>query len=128
MINVNKLSKELTIAGIQHSGCNSNGIVWAIDGITEIQAQPAIAAIIAAHDPNPSAVELAQAARKTAAKNNAKLAMAMKTVTPQGAVDYIDSYVTNLSTAKDVLKLMARMLIAMRDEVWPDLPESNGNS
>ena len=52
-INVQKLSRELKDAGIQNAGCNSNGIVWDIDGHTEIQKEPSIKAIIDAHDPTP---------------------------------------------------------------------------
>lgn len=62
-------------------------------------------------------------ARKTNAKGEAALATQFKTLTPQQAVNYIENNVTNLSTAKDILKIMARILIAMRDEIWPDLPE-----
>ena len=51
MVNISKLSKELTAAGIPISGCNVDGIVWGPDGTSEIQAQPAVAAIILAHDP-----------------------------------------------------------------------------
>jgi len=51
MVNISKLSKELTAAGIPISGCNVDGIVWGPDGTSEIQAQPAVAAIIAAHNP-----------------------------------------------------------------------------
>jgi len=50
-INTSKLTKELIAAGIAVSGCNIFGTVWAADGITEIQNQPAVAAVIAAHDP-----------------------------------------------------------------------------
>lgn len=63
------------------------------------------------------------AERKAAAKGEAALAEQLKTVTAQGAVDYIETQVTNLASAKAVMKIMARMLIAMRDEVWPELPE-----
>ena len=62
--------------------------------------------------------------RKASAKGEAALATALKTITPAEAVTYINNKVTDLTSAKAVLKLMARMLIALRDEVWPDLPES----
>ena len=48
-INVNKLNDELIAAGIQISCCNEVGVVWAPDGTTEIQTQPEVAAVIAAH-------------------------------------------------------------------------------
>lgn len=62
--------------------------------------------------------------RKAAAKREAAKATALKTITPEQAVKYINNNVTDLASAKTVLKLMARMLIAMRDEIWSDLPES----
>lgn len=49
-INVAKLSKELEAAGIISGGCNSNGIVWAADGVTEIQNLPAVQAVLTAHN------------------------------------------------------------------------------
>jgi len=54
MINVDKLTKELMRAGIQTCGCSSDGIVWAMDGMTQIQMLPDVAAVIAAHDPTES--------------------------------------------------------------------------
>jgi len=72
----------------------------------------------------PTAGELAEQSRKAGARTEAALATQFKTLTPQQAVDYIETNVTSLATAKTVLKIMARILIAMRDEIWPDLPES----
>jgi len=54
MINLSKLTKEMTAAGIPISGCNVDGVVWAPDGTTEIQEQPDVALIISAHDPTPT--------------------------------------------------------------------------
>lgn len=53
MINVQKLTQELITAGIKISGCNSDGIVWAEDGTTEIQDRKDVKEIIARHDPTP---------------------------------------------------------------------------
>ncbi len=52
MINTKKLHEEIIGAAIDISGCNEDGVVWGPDGSIEIQDQPAVAAIIAAHDPN----------------------------------------------------------------------------
>jgi hypothetical protein len=52
MINVGKLEEELRIAGIEFSGCNSNGVVWDVDG-NEIQDRADVAQVIAVHDPTP---------------------------------------------------------------------------
>lgn len=65
----------------------------------------------------------AQIDRRKNAINEAVLATQLKSLTPQQAVNYIENNVTNLATAKDALKIMTRILIALRDEVWPGLPE-----
>lgn len=44
--------------------------------------------------------------RKNNSKAEAGLATQLKTVTAQGAVDYIETQVTNLASAKAVLKIM----------------------
>jgi hypothetical protein len=61
--------------------------------------------------------------RKANARAEAKLATELKSLTPAQAVAYIETNVTNLASAKTVLKIMARILIAMRDEIWPELPD-----
>lgn len=53
LINPTNLDKELKLAGIKIGGCNSNGVVWAEDGTTEIQNRKDVKAIIAKHDPTP---------------------------------------------------------------------------
>ena len=50
-INVGKLDIELRSLEIEISGCNSNGIVWDMEG-NEIQDLPEVDAVIAAHDPS----------------------------------------------------------------------------
>jgi hypothetical protein len=70
-----------------------------------------------------TAAELQTIERLRNARSEAALTTQLRTLTPQQAVNYIETNVTNLATAKDVLKIMARMLIAMRDKVFPDLPE-----
>jgi hypothetical protein len=62
-------------------------------------------------------------ARFSAARSEASLTTQLKALTPQQAVDYIETNVTTLATAKIVLEIVVRMLIALRDEVWPDMPE-----
>jgi hypothetical protein len=71
----------------------------------------------------PTPAEIAEQSRKDGAKSEAALATQFKTLTPQQAVNYIENSVVDLPSAKAVLKIMARILIAMRDEIWPDLPE-----
>lgn len=65
----------------------------------------------------------AQKLRKANAIAEAGLATELKTLTPAQTVQYIETNVTSLASAKVVLKIMARILIALRDETWPDLPE-----
>jgi hypothetical protein len=63
-------------------------------------------------------------ARKQEAFDNAKLTAELKSVTRAEAREYIDENVTDLASAKGVLKILASMIIALRDEVFPELPES----
>jgi hypothetical protein len=67
--------------------------------------------------------QIAARARRRAAIGEAGLATVLKSLTPVQAENYIETNVTNLASAKAVIKIMARMLIAMRDEVWPGLAE-----
>jgi hypothetical protein len=99
------------------------------------------------HPPTPAIL------RKRNAKSQAALATALKSVTPQQAADYISQQITGgtseatalaafdsattFAAAKpilrnmlvgmyrtvDILKLIARILVALRDENWPDLPD-----
>jgi hypothetical protein len=62
-------------------------------------------------------------ARRENAINEAALATELKSLTPAQAVQYIENNVIDLPSAKRVLKVMARILIALRDETWPNLPE-----
>jgi hypothetical protein len=55
MINAQKLDAELKNAGIQISGCNTNGKVWDV-GNNEIQSRADVAAVIAAHNPEDTPV------------------------------------------------------------------------
>ena len=55
------------------------------------------------------------------ARSEASLSGALATVTPVEAVAYIETHVVDLPSAIVALKLMARMLIALRDASWPEL-------
>lgn len=61
--------------------------------------------------------------RKENAKGKLALATQLKKVTPQQAVDYVDANVTNLASAKAVIKIMVRMIVALRDAQFPELPD-----
>jgi len=62
-------------------------------------------------------------ARSEIARAQAYTVAELRTLTPDQAADWIESNVTTLATAKAVLKIMARMLIAIRNRTFPDLPE-----
>lgn len=74
-------------------------------------------------DPQEYARLLRMGDRIRAARAQAALADAFRTLTPAQAADWIETNVTSLATAKTALKIMARILVAMRDQIWPDLPE-----
>jgi hypothetical protein len=63
---------------------------------------------------------ISSASRKAVAKTEAALAVALKSLTPTQAVAYIDTNISNIASTKVVLKVMTRMLIAMRDQMWPE--------
>jgi hypothetical protein len=69
--------------------------------------------------PTPTIDETIQQVEIELVESRVQIALtgALRTATPQQAVDYIENNVTNLATAKEVLKLMARMLIVLRDKV-----------
>lgn len=126
---VNDLHEQLAaicpIHGISIGDENDKG-TWLIDFQPQATAPQRAAAIqLLAQFNIQSAQQQIQhsLAREQAAQAEARLATQLRTLTPQQAVDYIETTVTNLATAKQVLKIMARMLIAMRDKVFPDLPE-----
>lgn len=58
---------------------------------------------------------------KQSAKTQALNIPAWADWTEAQAQDYIETNVTTLASAKVVLKAMARMLVALRNETWPDL-------
>jgi hypothetical protein len=81
-------------------------------------------ALNAAINPATATAEIASETRKTNAITEAGLAAEFKSLTAAQALTYIDNNVTTLATAKTVLKIMARLIIAMRDELWPDLQDN----
>jgi hypothetical protein len=56
--------------------------------------------------------------------DNAKLSSELKSVTIAEAKAYIENNVTDLQSAKGVLKMLAAMVICLRDAEFPRLPES----
>ena len=137
-IDIIGLTKELNAAGIQVSGCNSDGKVWDPQG-NEIQNRADVAAVVAAHNPsNWALIEQRSASRQIAAKGIARSIPNWATWSQQDWATWRDANVSatqinaiaNLSDAKAMLNKMAvildslaKMEIALRDQIWPDLPE-----
>lgn len=92
-------------------------LVWNAQQPSPLDYQTGIGAYV------PSPAEIAKEARKANAKAEAALATQLKTVTPTQAVAYIEQNVTDLPSAKAALKVMVRMIIALRDAIMPDLPD-----
>jgi hypothetical protein len=117
MFNVSKLMTELLKAGLPVDGVDSNGkIDWSVEPTPE-QVQQA-EDIKLAHNPDTLLpVDQVQAD----AKGQAAAVPNWATWTEQQAVDWINANVTNLASAKQVLIAMARMLVALRNQTWPDL-------
>jgi hypothetical protein len=65
--------------------------------------------------------ETAAINKRLASLANAQLATALKTVTADEADAYIENTVTNIATAKVVLKQMARLLVALRDHTFSEI-------
>ena len=61
--------------------------------------------------------------RRELAKSEAALSLEFKHLSPQQAVDYIETNVTTLASAKTVLKIMARILIAIVWHIWPEMAD-----
>jgi hypothetical protein len=118
-VNIQKLIKELAQAGFLQTSSRPGEFIV----VEDTNNTTMVMAIYAAHDPNPTAAELAAIDRKIGAIAEARLATELKSLTPAQAVAYIETHVTTLATAKTVLKIMVRILIAMRDEIWPNLQD-----
>ena len=80
--------------------------------------------IIAALSAPLLSAEIASLTRKANAFAQAKLVSELKALTPDEAAAYVETTVTDLDSAKAVMKVMVRLLIAIRDEIWPGLPDA----
>ena len=125
-INVDRLNYEL-----QQQFPNAVASWDEARGLVYVERAPytgATQAIIDAHDPHQPgpyeqalALESALEATRSAAKAAAAGVPDWATFTEQEAIDYIDANVADLESAKAVMKRMARMVVNLRDAVWPDL-------
>jgi hypothetical protein len=119
------LLQKLLDAGLPIASASESGEVSFLPGTTptpeqEIQFREIVMAYF---NPIDFAIYKRMQKRQTKSKSEAALATQIRQLTPQEAVDYIESNVTTLATAKSAMKIMVRMLIALRDQTWPDLPE-----
>ncbi len=81
-----------------------------------------IQAIIDAHEPDPLYFAEDRARqRREGAEGNAAAIPGWATWTADESVAWIDANVTDLASAKQALRAMARMIVAMRDQMWPEL-------
>jgi len=139
MVNIYGLTNELAVAGITIGGCNSSGKVWDLNN-NEIQDRGDVAAIIAAHDE--SAWRLADqrtADRLANANTIARNIPGWSTWSQAEFQNWCDSNLMtdaqiDASTLSAALKInlksnnafvrnAGKMVIAMRDQTWPDIPE-----
>ena len=132
-INPSKLSEEIIAAGIPISGCSSTGIVWGPDGITEIQNQPNVQAIIATHDPFDYVLQRQIGAESVAAAipNWAGWStLEWQTYYDANISTTQINAITNLADAKamlnklsNIINSIAKMEIALRNRVFPKLED-----
>jgi len=123
------LTEQILNARINISGCDSGGNVFDVDGVTQIQTRPDVAAIIAAYDPNyKTQAQIDQTAAVTNYKTMPAWAATMNMtdaaayinnqiwggVTIAQANSYIDTTVIDLPTARTALKQIAAAIIDMR--------------
>lgn len=122
-VNIAKLHEELyaalgdVVAGV--STAVDRTFVVVEDGV-DVDVQQ-IQAIADAHDSTALTDEQQALAVAATAPQRARAVPGWARWDEAQAVNYIDSNVTDLASAKTVLKAMARLLVAQRDALWPGL-------
>ena len=125
MINSTVLHKQLKAAGITFDGCNSNGEVWTAEGL-RIHEQSNVAAIIANHEANYTVyqqLELDAENRKNNAKGTAIVAPNLSTLSAADAELWVENNTGNVADMRVVVREMARLIVSLRDERWPTMPD-----
>jgi hypothetical protein len=115
MVNIQKLHRELAAAGLPVISVRIDGVIDYLTALSETERATA-AAIIAAHDPTDYVAE-----RQAGAQSAAAAIPSWATWDESQVIDYINTNVTTLASAKVVLVAMARMLVALRNQTWPGL-------
>lgn len=124
-VNKIKLHHRLGALGFQVEGVadriEQEGSVG-IDIVGELtqQDKATIQSEIDAHDPTDY-----EALRQEQAESDAAAIPGYASWTEQEMLDYIEANVTNLASAKTVLKAMGRMIVALRNKAWPGLEGSD---
>lgn len=137
MVHIRGLLHELAVANITVGGCNTDGKVWDVSN-NEIQERQDVAAVLAAHNPNAwNTIDQQIAVRLGAARVTAKAIPNWATWTQAEWTTYFNAnladseadLVTTLSAARVMIKRqnlvinnLVKLVIAIRDQVWPDLP------
>lgn len=87
--------------------------------------QTTVAQIVAAHDPDvlttAQQTEQAAASVKAAAKTQAQNVPNWARWDEATTITWLQTHVTDLASAKTALINLTRMVIALRNEIWPDL-------
>lgn len=130
-IRLSKLAKELKDLPVESVTSGRGAIQHAevepgvyedviIDYAPEATAQDEIdaEAIKAAHDPTDY-----EAIVKAGADAQAANIPGWASWTEQETLDWIEANVTDLASAKQALKAMSRMIVALRNKTWPELQE-----
>ena len=71
----------------------------------------------------PTASEIALRSRKDNAKGQAALAINLKTLNAADAEAWVLANTGNVAQMREVVRELARMVVAMRDDIWPTLPD-----
>lgn len=121
-----ELDRQISLVAPIHGvsiGDKNNKSTWRVDfkeGTTPEQ-MAAAQAVIDAFDGNAIDALVQQAQdRQRVARTEMELATQLRNLTPQQAADYVQNNVNDLATAKTVLKIMARLLVALWDYTIPN--------
>jgi hypothetical protein len=120
MINLKKLTKELSDAGIKFVSVNSDGVILNSAG-AEIQGEQAPAAVVATHDPTDY-----EKARSDGAEGAARTVNGWATMTEADAIAWIDDnlgpeLLADFPKTLAAIKIIARMLIALIGKTFPGI-------
>ena len=114
MINTDRLQIELKNKNIEISGCNSNGIVWDLDG-NEIQDREDVATVIENHNPNKVTLEEITARRNTLLQESDWTQLPDAPLTEEKKQEWV--------VYRQALRDITEVVIDFNNVVFPDKPE-----